>query len=125
MATSYYCYKYNKYRNKYTNAKGGNKGPYTEACSRNSTKLNNEGLTKYLHYKKGSCQDLDWDINSCDKTDDPEEIEELMDQYGQCAEDRISFSEDCVISIDENHQHAIDRMKSYQQECKDKLQKCN
>ena len=116
--------KYLKYRNKYYQAKaGGNIGTYTETCSRNKygSKLNKIGLDKYLHYKKGSCHDLGWDVNSCKLTNDPKDIKLFSEGYKQCAVDREKFSEVCVISIDANHQYAIDRMKKYAKECDDKL----
>ena len=117
-----YYHKYQKYLNKYLEAIGGG-GPYNRSCSANSNgnKLNQFGLDKYLHYKKVSCQDLEWVINSCNKTNDPDELKRLSDQYLQCAEDRESFSEDCVVSIDDHHQHAIDRMREYHEGCEERL----
>ncbi len=130
-----YYHKYQKYLNKYLEAifngarggGGGGGGPYTSSCSLNSkgNKLNQIGLDKYLHYKKVSCQDLEWVINSCNKTNDPDELKRLSSQYLQCAEDRESFSEDCVVSIDDNHQHAIDRMREYHQGCEERLKNFN
>ena len=64
------AYKLEKYRTRYSHlVKGGEKiriGPYTETCSSNSygSKLNKEGLDKYLDYKKGSCDKLEWKVNS-------------------------------------------------------------
>ena len=121
MSNIDYVYKYEKYLKKYLEACGG--GIYKPSCSRNEggTKLNKSGLSKYLDYKKGSCQDLDWDNNSCDSTNDKDEIRDISNQYLQCAEDRESFSEDCVVSIDSNHQHAIDKMKWYHKQCEEKM----
>ena len=64
-----YAYKYNKYLYKCREVVGAGvkNGTYTETCSNNNNgnKLNRIGLDKYLNYKKGSCDDLGWNINSC------------------------------------------------------------
>ena len=122
-----YRHKLNKYLHKIKFISYGGKniikiGTYTQTCSNNKgNKLNKIGLEKYLNYKKGSCGNLGWEVNSCKLTNNLNKIKSLAEKYISCAEDRENFSNMCVVNIDSNHQHAIDRMDKYGKECEEKL----